>query len=125
MAKTNYWLTDGFGSFASVEGADQRDRWKPLGWSEAGEPSGGDRVWMRHTDHGGHAQFPAGVVETWRALGWQPSSPPEPVDVLHDAQLVDVAPAQGGPAAESTEDAPPSGEQQTTTRAASGTKNRS
>lgn len=121
--KKTYWLTDGYGSKALVEGADQRDRWKPLGWSEADDPAGDDRVWMRHTDHNGHAQFPASVVGTWRALGWEPSAPPEPVDVLHDEQLVDVTPPAATQA--STEEAPPSGEEQTTTRAASGTKNRS
>ncbi|WP_422744355.1 hypothetical protein ACN27B_08725 [Micromonospora sp. WMMD754] len=90
MAKTNYWLTDGYGAKALATGAEERDRWVPRGWSESTEPAGSDQVWMRHTDHGGHAQFAADVVETWRALGWEPSAPPEPVDVLHDAQLVDV-----------------------------------
>lgn len=99
MAEKTYWLTDGYGNKAQVTGAAERDRWVPLGWSETIEPAGDERVWMRHTDHGGHAQFAAGVVETWRALGWEPSAPPEPVDVLHDEQLVDVAPAST-PAAE-------------------------
>ncbi|MBQ1064472.1 hypothetical protein [Micromonospora sp. C41] len=102
MAKTKYWLTDGYGAHALVEGAEERDRWVPRGWSETAEPTGEGRVWMRHTDHGGHQLFAAGVVETWRALGWEPSAPPEPVDVLHDEQLVDVAAVQGGPAAQST-----------------------
>lgn len=91
--KKTYWLTDGYGNKAQVAGAEERDRWVPRGWSETTEPAGEERVWMRHTVHQGHAQFAAGVVETWRALGWEPSAPPEPVDVLHDAQLVDVAPA--------------------------------
>ncbi|WP_346536944.1 hypothetical protein [Micromonospora sp. DPT] len=103
MAKTNYWLTDGYGSKALVEGADQRDRWVPLGWSEADAPAGGDRVWMQHTEHGGHAQFPAGVVDTWQALGWKPAPPPEPVDVLHDAQLVDVQTPVAEPAPANTD----------------------
>lgn len=103
MAKTNYWLTDGYGNKAVAVGVEELDRWVPRGWSEATEPVDGERVWMRHTDHGGHQLFAAGVVETWRALGWEPSAPPEPVDVLHDAQLVDVAPAQT-PAAQSTTD---------------------
>ncbi|WP_329013233.1 hypothetical protein OG271_04030 [Micromonospora rifamycinica] len=94
MARTDYWLTDGYGNKALVVGAEERDRWVPLGWAETTEPAGDDMVWMRHAGHGGHAQFAAGVVETWQSLGWEPSAPPEPVDVLHDDHLVDVtAPA--------------------------------
>ncbi len=90
MAKNTYWLTDGFGRKALVDGADQRDRWKPLGWAEGDAPAGDDQVWMQHEAHGGRQLFTASVVSTWEALGWKPSAPPEPVDVLHDAQLVDV-----------------------------------
>ena len=111
MAKNTYWLADGYGSKALVEGADERDRWVPRGWAEADEPAGEDRVWMQHGEHKGRAQFPAAVVETWQALGWKPAAPPEPVDVLHDAQLVDVAPdAKEAPASTASD-----------TRAASGT----
>ncbi|MCZ7440814.1 hypothetical protein O7598_30805 [Micromonospora sp. WMMC241] len=99
--KKTYWLTDGYGTHALVEGAAERDRWVPRGWSEADEPAGAEMVWMHHPDTDGRQMFAAGVVETWRALGWVPSAPPEPVDVLHDAQLVDVAPA-AVPVAEST-----------------------
>ncbi|MFF0823063.1 hypothetical protein ACFYUR_22100 [Micromonospora haikouensis] len=91
--KNTYWLADGYGSKALVEGADQRDRWLPLGWTVSGEPADGDMVWMRHAVHSGHAQFSAGVVDTWKALGWEPSPPPEPVDLLHDEHLVDVTPS--------------------------------
>lgn len=113
MPKTNYWLTDGYGNKAVAVVAEERDRWVPRGWSESTEPSGDDRVWMRHGGHGGHAQFPAAVVETWQALGWEASPPPEPVDVLHDEHLVDVA----APPVEQ-----PSTEPQTpTSKAASGT----
>ncbi|HEY9414673.1 MAG TPA: hypothetical protein VIQ30_07945 [Pseudonocardia sp.] len=100
--KKTYWLTDGYGNSAQVVGAEERDRWVPRGWSETTEPTGDERVWMHNATTDGRAQFAAGVVETWRALGWEPSAPPEPVDVLHDEQLVDVAPAQTQPAAQST-----------------------
>ena len=100
--KKTYWLTDGYGNKALVTGAEERDRWVPLGWSETTEPVDAEMVWMHNATTDGRAQFAAGVVETWRALGWEPSAPPEPVDVLHDEQLVDVAPAQ--PAAQSTTD---------------------
>ncbi|WBB73232.1 hypothetical protein O7602_26690 [Micromonospora sp. WMMD1128] len=100
--KKTYWLGDGYGNAAFVEGAAERDRWVPRGWSEADEPSGTEMVWMHHPQTGGRQRFAAGVIEQWVALGWEPSAPPEPVDVLHDAQLVDIAPVPGGPAAEST-----------------------
>jgi len=78
MPKTNYWMADGYGAKALIVGADERDRWKPLGWAEADEPAAGERVWLRHEDHRGRALFPAEVVELWQAKGWQPSDPPAP-----------------------------------------------
>ncbi|MFY1588997.1 hypothetical protein ACN267_31405 [Micromonospora sp. WMMD734] len=113
MPKTNYWLTDGYGNKALVVGTDERDRWTPIGWAESTEPAGDDMVWMRHGGHGGHAQFAAGVLEQWRALGWEPSPPPEPVDVLHDGHLVDVTAPPVGPASTAP---------QTTTKAPSTSK---
>jgi hypothetical protein len=85
------WMTDGYGAKAYVA-ADQVDDWKPRGWAEADGPAGNDRVWMRHTEHQGRAQFPAGALESWQALGWAPSDPPAPYDVTKDPQLVDVQP---------------------------------
>lgn len=87
------WMTDGYGAKAFVA-ADEVDTWKPRGWSEADEPSGTDRVWMRHSEHGGRAQFPAAALESWQALGWRPSDPPAPYDVTKDPQLVDVQPEE-------------------------------
>lgn len=104
MAKNTYWMTDGYGSTALVEGADERDRWKPLGWSEATEPAGDDMVWMAHPESGGRQRFAAAVIEQWQGLGWRPAAPPEPVDVLHDPQLVgQAAPVASAAAPKSTE----------------------
>lgn len=91
MAKTMYWLTDGFGGKALVEGAEERDRWKPLGWSESTEPAAGERVWLRHDVHGGRALFPAETVELWAAKGWQPSDPPPVPSPFNADQPADVA----------------------------------
>ncbi|TBL44240.1 hypothetical protein EYA84_02010 [Verrucosispora sp. SN26_14.1] len=97
MAKTTYWMTDGYGAAALVEGADERDRWKPLGWSVVdGEKAlaGVTHVWLRHEDHGQRAKFPAGAVELWQAKGWHPSDPPEPTSPFNADQPADVLPAQ-------------------------------
>lgn len=93
MSKNTYWLTDGYGSKALVEGAEERDRWKPAGWSETDEPSGEDMVWLAHAEHGGRQRFAAAAVASWQALGWQPCAPPEPVDLLRDRALSDARPA--------------------------------
>ncbi|WP_435233367.1 hypothetical protein [Micromonospora aurantiaca (nom. illeg.)] len=84
--KQSYWLSDGFGAKALVEGAEQKDRWVPLGWSESDEPAGDDRVWLRHEEHGGRALFPAAAMELWQQKGWQPSDPPEPVSPFNAPQ---------------------------------------
>lgn len=93
MAKNTYWMTDGYGAKALIEGADQRDRWKPLGWAETDEPAGDDRVWLRHEEHGGRALFPAEVVELWQQKGWQPSDPPAPESPFNAPQPTDVVEA--------------------------------
>lgn len=100
MAKTNHWMTDGYGSKALV-GADERDRWKPLGWAESTDPEPGERVWLRHEEHGGRAQFPAEVVELWQQKGWQPSDPPpveSPFNAPEPADVVEPAPTTSLPA---------------------------
>lgn len=105
--KTTYWLTDGYGSKALIEGAEARDRWVPLGWSEADEPAAGERVWLRHEEHGGRAQFPAEAVALWQQKGWQPSDPPEPINPFNAPAPADVvetpAPAPAAAAAKATE----------------------
>ena len=91
MAKNTYWMADGYGNKALVEGADQRDRWKPLGWAESTEPVAGERVWMRHSEIAVPAQFSAESVELWRQKEWQPGAPPEPVSPFNADQPADVA----------------------------------
>lgn len=88
--KQQYWLTDGFGAKALVEGADERDRWKPLGWAGSEEPQPGDRVWMRHEDHGGRAQFAGESLDLWQQKGWHPSDPPAPESPFNAARPADV-----------------------------------
>jgi hypothetical protein len=79
-AKSMYWLVDADGNKAVVEGRAQRDRWTPLGWADTEEPSGHDRLWLRHGEHGGRALFPFPSMPTWAAKGWAPSDPPAPED---------------------------------------------
>jgi hypothetical protein len=93
--KQKYWLTDTSGAKALVEGADERDRWRPHGWAETDAPVAGDLVWLQHDVHGGRQLFAAAAAEQWAGLGWRPSAPPEPVDLTKDPQLVDQA--AGGP----------------------------
>lgn len=120
MPKTKYWLSDGLGGKALVEGAEERDRWVPLGWAQADEPAESDKVWMRHEGIEQPAQFNASVVETWKALGWEPSPPPEPVDLLHDQHLVDPVVADAAPTPKPA--AAPAASSTTSTPAASGDK---
>jgi len=77
--KSTYWLADDTGRKALVEGAAERDRWRGLGWVEAGEPTGTELVWCRHEGIDVPAAFPAGILDTvWKAKGWQPGAPAEP-----------------------------------------------
>jgi hypothetical protein len=81
--KQTYWLADRAGNKALVEGAAERDRWVPLGWAEADEPTGDELVWASFEGVEDPAQFPAEVfLEVWGPKGWTPSAPPEPVDPL-------------------------------------------
>ncbi|MCX4470448.1 hypothetical protein OOK41_09030 [Micromonospora sp. NBC_01655] len=107
MTKKTYWMTNGYGSKALIEGADERDRWKPLGWSVVdGEPAAG-MVWMRHEVHGGRAEFPIEVASLWQQKGWQPSDPPPPADPFNAANPADVAtPVPATPSAAALPTAP-------------------
>lgn len=90
----NFLITDADGVKAVVDSVAERDRWiRVHGASEAAAVVPGDRVWLRHTIHGGYAALPAEAAEQWAALGWQPSAPPEPVDTTKDPALTDPAPA--------------------------------
>lgn len=78
MTKRTYWLTDGAGRWAQVEGADVRDWWAQHGWADAGEPLDDERVLLRHPEHGGTALFPTPSVQTWLDRGWEHAGPPAP-----------------------------------------------
>lgn len=89
MSKNTYWITTVNGVHAQVDGVEERDRWTPRGWTETGEPGPTDFVWMRKEGLEQPAQFAYGAAETWQQMGWEFSSPPEPVDVTKDPQLFD------------------------------------
>jgi hypothetical protein len=72
-------------------------------------------VWMRHTVHGGQAQFPEASVPQWQVLGWEPCDPPAEPDPRQDPRYVDLPPedpkpAPAKPAASKTPVAKPSGD---------------
>lgn len=87
--KQTYWLVDGDGAKALVVGVDERDRFRPHGWTETTEPAGSDMVWLEHEVTGGRQLFPMAVTPQWGALGWRLAGPPEPVDLTKDPQVVD------------------------------------
>ncbi|WP_432050314.1 hypothetical protein [Verrucosispora sp. NA02020] len=95
--KTTYWMTDGYGNVARMEGAAERDRWKPFGWSETEAPTSGTQVWVRHEEHGGRGRLPIAALEMWRPKGWSECDPPPVVDPFSadvPADVVEPVPAQ-------------------------------
>ena len=87
MSKNTYWITDPTdGSYALVEGADERDTWVRVhGWAEAeGEPGPTDQVHLRNENAElGPSKLPYQAVReqsAWTANGWAPGAPPEPVN---------------------------------------------
>lgn len=84
-ALQKYWLVDETGAKALVEGAEQRDRFLPLGWTETDEPTGTEFVWARCPGVADPARFPAETLEAWATRGWAPGAPPSPFDVLSPA----------------------------------------
>lgn len=106
--KQKYWLTDLAGVYAQVEGADQRDNWTRIqGWAEAGEPGRNDQVHVVHEAGRGQLAYGA-LTDGWSALGWAVATPPEPVDLTKDPQLVDQ-PAEPVTEPEKPASAPASG----------------
>jgi hypothetical protein len=89
MSKQTYWITTAEGTRGQVVGTEERDRWTPRGWDVVDEPAETDFVWMRKEGLDKPARFPYGAAETWRAMGWEFTAPPEPVDVTKDPQLFD------------------------------------
>lgn len=76
------------GAIAIVE-PDDVDRWKVRGWQPADKPADTEMIWMHNATTDGRAKCPLGVVEQWRALGWELSAPPEPVDLTKDRRFTD------------------------------------
>lgn len=116
MTEKTYWLVDAAGRKCLVTGAVERDRWLPLGWSDADEPVGDEFVWVHHAEVAEPGRLPVSAWrEVWQAKGWQAGPPPEPVDPLTGARR----PAPTPPvAAEVTTQAKPAagGEKETKTR---------
>jgi hypothetical protein len=77
--KQTYWMVDGEGKKALITGAAERDRWIPLGLSDAGEPAGAEFVYAWHEGIETPAMFSAQSLPVWQAKGWVPGPPPEPV----------------------------------------------
>lgn len=76
-AKQTYWLADETGHLIAVEGAADRDARAADGWTVLDrEPTGRDRVWMRHPETGHHALFGWEAVATWQVRGWELAVPP-------------------------------------------------
>jgi hypothetical protein len=108
--KQTYWLADAEGNHALVTGADERDRWVPLGWEHTDtEPATDARVWAWHADIEHPALFPAeSFAAFWEPRGWQAGPPaggdhpfaeqPSPVGAQDDptvpAPLVDTKPSK-------------------------------
>lgn len=63
----------------------------------------GERVWLRHVEHGGAFHAPADVVEAWAEMGWVPGDPPEePNPVVAENLAVQAAAAERARAATKT-----------------------
>ena len=101
--KQKYWLTDLAGTRAFVEGADERARWIPRGWTDADEPTDADLVWVRceGVDEPGRLAYGA-LREVFHAKGWEPSAPPEPID-----PITGVRPPAPVPTADAAADSKP------------------
>lgn len=85
--KQTYWMRDAEGAYALMTGADERDWWTPFGWTQAEEPGRQEFVWARHEGIENPARFPAGILATaWP--GWEPSTPPSPMNPVNGEPLV-------------------------------------
>ncbi len=89
MATQKYWMRNAEGEYAQIDGAAERDRWIPLGWSAVDEPADDRQVWMRADGIEMPARYPYGAREFWQGRGWTFSAPPEPVDLTKDPALSD------------------------------------
>ncbi len=93
--KQTYWLVDLNGVKALATGVEERARWAPRGWTEADEPTPDERIWARCEGVELPAVFPYGAwQELWQYKGWQPSTPPEPIDPITGVPAPVPAPAE-------------------------------
>lgn len=85
--KHRYWLVNAEGENALVEGAAERDRFLPLGWTETTEPVADEWVMARMDGIEQPARFPATAFrEVWEPRGWKPAPPAEPVSPFNGDQ---------------------------------------
>lgn len=87
------WIADNFGTYALVDGAEQRALWTlTRGWHHADKPGPNDQVRVVNGDMFGCIPFGA-LAAGWAEKGWKPGPPPEPVDVHRDpAPVVEEQP---------------------------------
>jgi hypothetical protein len=94
MTTQKYWMRSDTGDLMQVGSAAERDSWLLRNWQESkSEPSDRDQVWFRVEGVENPAKFPWGAREFWGSRGWEPSTPPEPIDYTRDPRVVDVAEA--------------------------------
>jgi hypothetical protein len=54
-----------------------------------------ERVWLKHTEHGGYFHCPADAVGEWAAMGWEPTdAPPEENPVVAEMLAAQQAAAE-------------------------------
>lgn len=86
MSKNTYWITDGDGVYALVEGADRRDLATRLhGWAVADEPGPDAQVHVvnEHPDvTPGRLPYRALQDDAWSGRGWTPGVPADLADAL-------------------------------------------
>jgi hypothetical protein len=68
------WLIGPDNTFAHTDATDV-DELAAHGWTPHPEPSGTERVWLRHQVTGATALFPHAALEPWQAIGWQHTVP--------------------------------------------------
>lgn len=102
--KNTYWISDSEGTHALVTGAEERDRYKVLGWVDAKEPTEGWlHIWRDGIEQPG--LVPTSALDTlWGPLGWVAGPPPGGVHPATSASRADQSaetkpepkPAAGG-----------------------------
>lgn len=98
MTDKNYWLFDGQSTYSLVAGAEERDRFVGLGWSEADEPTDGFvHVWRFGIAEPGRTPL-AALREVYQPAGWVAGPPPGGSHPFADApSSVDAAESKASP----------------------------